>query len=94
MKTLKKNCNFLYAPNRGKCFQRKNISQKNNFPKIILGRKPFYVETNGGLMEFMCRNSHRKKEKEVRGSRLYQEPFTIAVGQTARHPNTRPMHYL
>jgi len=25
----------------------KNIFQKNDFPKIILRRKPLYVETNG-----------------------------------------------
>jgi hypothetical protein len=25
----------------------KNIFQKNDFPEIILRRKPFYVETNG-----------------------------------------------
>jgi len=38
---IKNICDFSYAPNTGKCFQRKIFSWK------MTSQKPFYIETNG-----------------------------------------------
>jgi hypothetical protein len=48
----------------------KNIFQKNDFPKIILRRKLFYIETNRALIKNFY-NEKKKKKKKKKKKQLF-----------------------